>query len=257
MKKNLLAIALLLLCSSQVLAESSIQLLTKLQKNYPNLKIEVLRQLPLDEFKNFYEVSFNGKIFIVHKNGEYAIAGNLIEIKTNNDLTAAYQLKLKTALAEEIIPKLSDKTFITYTPKNKKIGTVYFFVDITFGHKRELYNTIDGFMKRKIEVKFMPYPMYGMNPTSRGYQKLQQIMCSKDIKKTFEALIKNPSDNNYHQKIYPKECTAILNKGIEAVDKIKNDDSNLIYISNCNSFSSISLQDLYNLENVLKKMNDN
>jgi thiol:disulfide interchange protein DsbC len=134
----------------------------------PDMRIEQITLSPIPEL---YEVVAGSRIFYVSADGHYLLHGNLLDLHTKQDLTAARSSKIKKAALDS----LSEEQMIVFSPENPK-HTITVFTDIDCGYCRKLHQEIGEFMAKGIKVRYLFFPRAGVG--SPSYTKSVSVWCS-------------------------------------------------------------------------------
>ncbi len=160
----------LLLLASAGMAQADETMKKKLEALLPGVKIESIQ--PLDD-TGLYEVLMNGDILYFTKDAKYAIQGDIISLKSRENLTE----KRRTGLRKQALAHVNEKDMIIYTPK-KTDYTVTVFTDIDCGYCRKLHSQIKDYNALGIRIRYMAFPRAGLD--SRSYDKAVNVWCAKD-----------------------------------------------------------------------------
>jgi len=122
-----------------------------------------------------YEVLMNGDILYFTKDARYAIQGDIISLKSRENLTE----KRRTGLRKQALDHANEKDMIIYTPK-KTDYTVTVFTDIDCGYCRKLHSQMAQYNALGIRIRYMAFPRAGLD--SESYDKAVEVWCAKDRK---------------------------------------------------------------------------
>lgn len=218
---------------------------------FADATVEVMRKAPLEGFKDFYEVSIDGQVLIVHKNGTDAVIGEVFDLERMVNLTAEYKSANQSKVAKSEIAKLSEDNFITFSTKNNKIGTMYVFTDTTCGYCKKLDNEMEDYLAKGIDVKYIPYPRGGIKDGAVGYEESKMMMCAKDKQTAIAELKSGIAGDKYKKDVYDAKCVEYIAKGLAAGAKIGLSGTPFIYLSN--GVSIPGYQGADNIEKAFKK----
>lgn len=237
MKKTILAATLVLLgTSTAVFADVNQTVVDNIKKanngRFAQANVKVIREVPLDSFKGFYEVSIDGQILVVNKNGKDAVVGEVYDLDAMKNLTAEYKASKQSEIAKVEIEKLSENNFINFEPTKEKIGTMYVFTDTTCGYCEKLHDEISKYAEGGVEVKYIPYPRGGAQEGSQGYEESKQMMCATDKKSAITALKAKTAGNTYVQASYDPKCVELVANGLKAGAEIGLTGTPFLYLSN-------------------------
>jgi thiol:disulfide interchange protein DsbC len=147
----------------------------------PGIKVESIAPAPIP---GYYQVVASGRMVYVSTDGRYMINGNLIDLKSKSDLSAASWSTLRKAE----LAKVPASQRLIYSPPNPK-HTVTVFTDVDCGFCRQLHAHIDEYNKQGIAVEYVFWPREGVKTTAGNdtpsYTKAVSVWCSADRKSAF------------------------------------------------------------------------
>ncbi|MEC7833167.1 MAG: DsbC family protein [Pseudomonadota bacterium] len=140
-------------------------------QSYPNLPIENIRKV--DE--NFFEVVIQGEIFYLSSDHKYFFAGNVIDVKTKENITETSRKGRRLSILET----LKTENMIVYKPEQTDyVLTV--FSDTSCPYCQKLHEELDKLIENNIEIRYILFPRFGQN--SDAYVQMISIWCSEDKK---------------------------------------------------------------------------
>jgi thiol:disulfide interchange protein DsbC len=155
----------------------------------PGIKVDSIQPSPMP---GFYQVVASGRMVYVTADGRYMLNGNLIDLKSQTDLSAAsWAATRKAELA-----KVPASQRLIYSPANPK-HTVTVFTDVDCGFCRQLHSQIEEFNKQGIAVEYVFWPREGIKTTggndTPSYTKAVSVWCASDRKSAFDKAMKGGS----------------------------------------------------------------
>jgi thiol:disulfide interchange protein DsbC len=120
-----------------------------------------------------YEITMGGLIAYVSSDGKYLVSGNVYDLDTQSNLTAAR----RNAARAKALAAVQDDQMIVFSPANPKM-TVTVFTDIDCGYCRRFHNQIAELNKAGVRVRYMMFPRTG--PGTESWRKAEAVWCSKD-----------------------------------------------------------------------------
>lgn len=126
--------------------------------------------------KGLYEVTVPPRVFYISANGQYVLAGDLIDLKNGINLTESVRDKARVASIENI----GEVNMVVFAPEKVK-HTITVFTDIDCGYCRKLHSEIASYNKLGIKVRYLAYPRAGIG--SPSYKKAVSVWCADDRKK--------------------------------------------------------------------------
>lgn len=124
----------------------------------------------------FYEVSYGMETFYISADGRYLLQGDLLDLKTQVNLTEQKRTEQRRVLMRSVKPEDA----IVFAPAGKPKYTVYVFTDIDCGYCRQLHKEIKRYNELGIEIRYLAYPRTGIDTPS--YYKAVSVWCAEDRK---------------------------------------------------------------------------
>jgi len=186
---------------------------------YPDITVDNIRVFN----DKFFEVTVQKEIFYMTKDYKNLIAGNIIELKTGENLTE----KTKQNARIFLISNLDTNGMIIYKPK-KTNHVLTVFTDTSCPYCKKLHDEIDNLITNNIEVRYVLFSRNGNNDDA--FRQMVSIWCSSDRLKNLDAafdgdFIKN--DNSCENPI-SKNYTSAQNLGVTGTPMIFTGDGKLI-----------------------------
>lgn len=138
----------------------------------PGIALEKIVASPIP---GLYEVTVGARIFYVSADGRYLLQGNIVDLKTREDLTEAKLAQAKKAA----LAKFSEDKMVVFAPEKPK-HTITVFTDIDCGYCRKLHKEIDSYLQEGIKVRYLLFPRAGVG--SPSYDKAVNVWCAADRK---------------------------------------------------------------------------
>jgi thiol:disulfide interchange protein DsbC len=158
----------------------------------PGTKPDELRATPIP---GIYELTRSGDIAYVTSDGKYAIAGDLYDMASNDNLTE----KTRRVERTKAIASVPETQMVVFQPKDPKY-TVTVFTDVDCTYCRKLHSQISEYNRLGIKVRYMAYPRTG--PDTEAWEKAEQVWCSSNRS---EALTRAKHGEELKG---PKQCAA-------------------------------------------------
>ena len=164
---------------------------------YPDITVDNIRVFN----DKFFEVTVQKEIFYMTKDYKNLIAGNIIELKTGENLTE----KTKQNARISLISNLDTNGMIIYKPK-KTNHVLTVFTDTSCPYCKKLHDEIDNLITNNIEVRYVLFSRNGNNDDA--FRQMVSIWCSSDRLKNLDAAFdgdfikndnscENPISKNY------------------------------------------------------------
>ena len=122
-----------------------------------------------------YEVTMGGVVAYVSGDGKYLVSGNVYDLDTQTNLTAARRNSARAA----VLASAREDQMIVFSPANPKM-TITVFTDVDCGFCRKLHSQIAEINKAGVKVRYMMYPRTG--PGTESWKKAESVWCAADRK---------------------------------------------------------------------------
>jgi thiol:disulfide interchange protein DsbC len=109
----------------------------------------------------------------VSADGKYAIAGDLYDLTSNDDLTENRRRDLRLKL----LAGVPESQMVIFGPQDAR-HTVTVFTDVDCAYCRKLHSQIAEYNRLGIRVRYVFYPRSG--PNTESWTKAEQVWCSSD-----------------------------------------------------------------------------
>ncbi len=164
-------VVLLGLLSLPVLAESEAEGVHKrLAERFPDVRPEQISPSPIP---GLLELRVGPQIAYVSADGRFLVRGDIIEVKTDVNLTEARRSGARLSAIEEV----GEAQMIIFSPRQVK-HTISVFTDIDCGYCRRLHREIDQYLAQGIRVRYLFFPRSG--PNTESWTKAEAVWCSAD-----------------------------------------------------------------------------
>ena len=186
---------------------------------YPDITVDNIRVFN----DKFFEVTVQKEIFYMTKDYENLVAGNIIELKTGENLTEERKENARISL----INNLDTNGMIIYKPK-KTNHVLTVFTDTSCPYCKKLHDEIDNLITNNIEVRYVLFSRNGNNDDA--FKQMVSIWCSSDKLKNLDVafdggFIKN--DNSCKNPI-SKNYASAQSLGVTGTPMIFTEDGKLI-----------------------------
>ncbi len=142
----------------------------ELVKKIQGLKLEDVRMSPID---GIYELTRGSTVAYVSSDGRYLIAGDMIDIDSDVNLSENRRRAIRTRLLDTI----PESEMLVYSPKDPKY-TVTVFTDIDCGYCQRLHSQMADYNRLGIRVRYLFYPRSG--PGTESWRKAESVWCSSN-----------------------------------------------------------------------------
>jgi thiol:disulfide interchange protein DsbC len=136
----------------------------------PGTKPDELRATPIP---GIYELTRGGDIAYVSSDGKYAIAGDLYDMGSNDNLTE----KTRRVERQKVISGVAESQMVVFAPKDPKY-TVTVFTDVDCTYCRKLHSQMADYNRLGIKVRYMFFPRSG--PDTESWDKAEEVWCSSN-----------------------------------------------------------------------------
>lgn len=120
-----------------------------------------------------YEVTMGGLVAYVSEDGKYLVSGNVYDLDSQVNLTAARRNAARAAA----LASAREDQMIIFSPPNPKM-TVTVFTDVDCGFCRKFHGQMAGLNKAGVRVRYMMYPRTG--PGTESWKKAEHVWCAAD-----------------------------------------------------------------------------
>jgi len=128
--------------------------------------------------EGLYEVMAGGQILYTTKEARYVFEGDLVDMKTRQNLTE----NARGSIRLDVVNKLGEKNMLVYTPKGKVKHTITVFTDIYCPYCRKLHDEMDDYMENGVKVRYIFVPFKG----PRSVQTSVSVWCADDRNKAMD-----------------------------------------------------------------------
>ena len=153
----------------------------------PNAQSAVIKKSAIE---GVYEVTQGLQVFYVTEDGKFAILGNVVDLKSGDNLTNLSVEKLRKTLYDS----LDVASMIVYPAKGKVKRTIAIFSDIDCPYCRKMHAEIPSLNDAGIEVRYLAYPRSGVG--GKSYWKAVSAWCDENPARAMdEAMLAGISGN--------------------------------------------------------------
>lgn len=163
---------LVLLSSQSMAAEQLAQARINIQKYLTGVPAENIQLSPIN---GLYKVSMPPRVFYISGDGQFAVDGDVIDLKSGTNLT---QIEKQKSMVNAI-NNMGEETMIVFKAKQSQ-HTINVFTDIDCGYCRKLHKAVPEYNKLGITVRYLAYPRAGIG--SGSYKKAVSVWCANDRK---------------------------------------------------------------------------
>jgi thiol:disulfide interchange protein DsbC len=165
-----LMLGLSMACSATAQAQQSSKadVRAELASKIPGAKAEELRPSPVP---GLYEMMRGTDVAYVTNDGKYVIAGDLYDLKSNDNLSETRRRDVRTRMLQGI----PESEMLVFAPSDTK-HTVTVFTDVDCGYCRKLHSEIAQYNRLGIRVRYLFYPRSG--PETESWEKAVEVWCS-------------------------------------------------------------------------------
>jgi len=186
------------------------QLKAALPVTMPGLVGASVKATPIN---GLYEVLAGSQVIYMTKDAQYALDGNLYDMKSRSNLTENARSGIRLAALNE----LGEENMLVYMPEGDVKHTITVFTDIYCPYCVRLHNEVDQYLKNGVKVRYIFVPFKGPKSVDASVS----VWCAKDRNKALtmakngESLEKKTCDNpiSKHQAL----ATALEIRGTPAI----------------------------------------
>ncbi len=201
-----LFISLLLIITTTNVFAGKAEVISSLSKYFKNISEKDINKAPV---KNLYEVTIGGDIVYVSKDGKYLISGEIIDLKSQANLT---NLR-KAMLVKSILNTVDDNEKIIFKAQKEKYA-VNVFTDVDCPFCKKLHANMKEYNKLGITIKYLASPLASLHP--KALARMESIWCAKDrktaidvYKKTGRIVAKSCKNNSVREQLKIAESLGV------------------------------------------------
>jgi len=158
------SLAFMAVAQAQNKADPRVELANKI----PGAKPEHLRESPIE---GVYELMRGTDVAYVSTDGKYAIAGDLYDLKSNENIS---ENRRRDARAK-LLATIPESQMLVFGAQGAK-HTITVFTDVDCGYCRKLHSQIAEYNKAGIRVRYLFYPRSG--PDTESWTTAQEVWCA-------------------------------------------------------------------------------
>ncbi|MFT5598801.1 MAG: thiol:disulfide interchange protein DsbC, partial [Chitinophagales bacterium] len=155
----------------EVVETDSSSITELLRQRTGNAKLEQPEKTAIE---NIWQVKLKNKYIYLSEDGRYAFTGDLIDLKSGQNLT---EMSGRKIIVEQI-ESYSDDDLVVYLPEGKIKATLNIFTDTSCPYCRKLHKELPKLLESGIKVRYLPYARGGKN--GPGYETMKSVWCAKD-----------------------------------------------------------------------------
>ncbi|MDZ7802576.1 DsbC family protein [Thiohalophilus sp.] len=157
---------------SQAGADELKQARQAIMDRFDDVKAENVEASPIE---GLYRVTIPPQVFYMSSDARYVVDGSVIDLAERRNLTDEYRNQAINAAIEG----MGEESMIVFGPDDAE-HTVTVFTDIDCGYCRKLHESVAGYNKEGIRIRYMAYPRAGI--PSSSYTKAVSAWCADDRK---------------------------------------------------------------------------
>lgn len=146
------------------------QIKAELVRAFPELQPAIVKP---SSVAGLYEVELDSKIFYTTSDGKYLVMGDVVDLRSQSNLTEARRAALRT----RILDSVGEENMIVMGP-DKPQRTVTVFTDVDCGYCAKFHLDVPALNKQGVKVRYLFYPRAGLN--SESYRRSVAVWCAKD-----------------------------------------------------------------------------
>ena len=145
-------------------------------KKLNDVLVETFRSAPdsigESQIPGLFQVMYGTEIVYLSADGQYFISGDLLNLKTRENLSEVAQRSVRKRIVDEL-----GTTPVIFKAKNEK-HVLRVFTDIDCGYCAKLHREMDQMNEKGITVEYLAFPRAGIG--SPSYDKIVSVWCSDD-----------------------------------------------------------------------------
>lgn len=192
----------------------------RLSKLMPGVKIGTPTETPV---KGIYQVKIGGEYAYITADGNYALVGNLVDLKNGTSLT-------EQARATENVPLIKsfpEKDMIIFRAKGDEKEVLTIFSDTSCPYCKKLHREVPKLQQAGITVRYIPFPR-GLK-RGGGYIEMKSVWCSDDRVRAM-----NIANGVIKARLEKKDCAIddVLKAGYELGNNVGVRGTPTIFLAN-------------------------
>ncbi|WP_303901019.1 DsbC family protein [Thiohalomonas denitrificans] len=170
MKRILLSlVGLLLTTAAGLTAAAPAELKSFLSQMVPGQAPDAIEETPLP---GIYQVVYGSDIFYFSEDGRYMLRGDLVDLKTNTNLSE----QTRSTGRKAALSRLDEETMIVYPAEGETKHVLTVFTDIDCPYCRKLHGGMAEMNGMGIEVRYLAFPRAGIG--SPTFKNMVSIWCA-------------------------------------------------------------------------------
>lgn len=170
----------------------------------PEARVERIRP---SSMAGIAEVVIGADVLYVSDDGRHLIRGNLLDTRSEIDLTERTRTELRAAA----LAALPADARIAFEPADATSRRVTVFTAVDCGYCRRFHNQIDAYLASGIAVDYVLLPLGG--PNSESDRISARVHCAKDRRAAFTAA-------TFGNAFDADDCESTYRRGVELADAL-------------------------------------
>ena len=145
-------------------------------KKLNDILVETFKSAPdsigESQIPGLYQVMYGTEIVYLSADGQYFISGDLLNLKTRENLSEVAQRSVRKRIVDEL-----GTTPVTFKAKNEK-HVLRVFTDIDCGYCAKLHREMEQINANGITIEYLAFPRAGIG--SPSYDKIVSVWCADD-----------------------------------------------------------------------------
>lgn len=146
----------------------------------PQAVVDSVSTTPVEGLR---EVRTSSQIVYFSADGKYLVAGDIIEVATERNLTEEGRAQERVAL----LKGSDDVEHVIYGPRDND-KKIWVFTDPACPYCQKLHEEVPKLVAAGISVEYLAWPRGG--PRGPGYAQTQAVWCSKDREKAYDQVMR-------------------------------------------------------------------
>ena len=139
-------------------------------KSLPRVHFDKARPAPV---RGLCEALIDTQVFYVSEKGDFLFVGNLVSVKSGENLT----LGRRNNIVKDIISEQDEKRMVVMEANNTK-RTITVFTDVDCPYCSRLHDEVPQLTSKGVKVRYLLYPRNGLR--SSTYRKSVSVWCADD-----------------------------------------------------------------------------
>lgn len=175
-------------------SEETLSLTALLRKTIPGTEIGTPGKTTIP---GIFQIKLGSNYAYLSKDGRYLLTGELIDLKTQKNLTRERKAKDTVVLMDQY----PEKSKIIFPAESDEKSSITVFTDVSCPYCRKLHSEVPALQKAGVTVKYIAFPRSGLQ--GDAYETMKSVWCAEDRQKALGI-----AKGNHTGTVEKKDCEA-------------------------------------------------